>query len=113
MAATQLTIDYVKALNTKLSTIDKHGSYTFDYTGGRNYDRILLVRHEYRRSLTDKSVHAFVDRKTGKLIKSATWKAPQKNADGSLSARYDLSTPDGFQKAIDVADTSGWYLLAT
>lgn len=111
MAVAQVTIDYTKALNDKLSNIDEHGSATFDYSGGRSYDRIFIVRHEYRRKLTSSSVHAFVDRKTGGLIKSATWKAPQKNADGSLSVRYDLSTPEGFAKAIDAADFSGWYLL--
>jgi hypothetical protein len=112
MEAIQATIDYVSALNAKLGEIDQYGSRTFDYKGGRVYDSIWVVTHEYRRSLTNNGIHAFVDRKTGGLIKSATWKAPQKNSDGSLSVRYDLSNDAGIQKALDAADMAGFYLLA-
>lgn len=112
MQPIQVTIDYVKALNDKLSEINDDGSRTFDYKGGRSYDSIWLITHEYRRNLTSTGIHAFIDRKTGKLIKAATWRAPQKNSDGTLSARYDLSTPEGFKTAIDASETSGFYLLA-
>lgn len=112
MKPIEATIDYTTALNSKLGTIDKHGSRTYDYQGGRSYDKIWVIHHEYDKNHTQRSIHAFVDRVTGGLIKAATWKAPQKNSDGSLSVRYDLSTPEGFQEAVDAADNYGYYLLA-
>lgn len=110
MQPIQATIDFTKGLNDTLSTIDQYGSRTYDYNGGRTYDRIFVVSHEYRRDLTQKSVHAFVERSTGALIKAAGWKAPQKNADGTLASRYDLSTPEGMQEALDAAQKSTSYL---
>lgn len=111
MKPIESTIDYTTALNTKLGTIDKNGSRTYDYQGGRSYDKIWVVHHDYATNHTRRVIHAFVDRKTAGLIKAATWKAPQRNSDGSLSIRFDLSTPEGFKKAIDIADNYGVYLL--
>lgn len=111
MQASKETIDFVKALNAKMGEVTETHSYTFDFVGGRNYDKIVHIYCEFTRDVPKQSrVHAFVDRKTGGLVKAATWKAPQKNSDGTLSVRYDLSTPEGFQKAVDSADRSGAYL---
>lgn len=112
MKPVEATIDYTTALNAKLGTINKHGSRTYDYQGGRSYDKIWVVRHDYKTNHTQRYIHAFVDRATGGLIKAASWKAPQKNSDGSLSVRFDLSTPEGFQEAVDSSDDSGFYLLS-
>lgn len=94
------TTAFVRGLN------DKIAGYTFGVEPGRRFDKIV------QRAMggEQRSVHAFVDRATGALIKPATWKAPQKNADGSLSVRYDLSNPRDFQIAINAAEFSGGYL---
>ncbi len=56
-------------------------------------------------------VHAFIERETAKLIKAAGWKAPAKDKNGP-AYRYDLSTPEGFLKAVLNADPYGAYLYA-
>lgn len=70
-----------------------------DVVHGRVYDKIIH----------DHGVHAFVVRKTGELVKPATWKAPQKGING-LAVRYDLSDPEDARKAIMAADLYGGYL---
>lgn len=111
MQAKQATIDFVTGLNARLAEITKDYSYTFDYQAGRSYDRIMLVYSLFGNEKHSRtSGHAFVDRATDGLVKMATYKAPQKNADGSLAIRYRLDTPERMQKAIDAADMSGHYL---
>ena len=113
MKAKQATIDFVAGLNARLGEITKDHSYTFDYEPGRSYDRIVLVYSLFgNESHSRRSGHAFVDRATDSLVKMATYRAPQKNADGSLAIRYRLDTPEQMQKAIDAADMSGSYLYA-
>ena len=52
--------------------------YEFYPETGRKYHKIIMVANGSR------SVHAFVDKKTGEVYKSASWKAPAKGV------RYDL-----------------------
>jgi len=44
---------------------------------GRKYLKIVMVNNQ-------RSVHAFVDRKTGELYKPAGWKSPAKHVRGQL-----------------------------
>ena len=53
--------------------------YEFYPETGRKYHKIIMVD-----SSGGRSVHAFVDKKTGEVYKSASWKAPAKGV------RYDL-----------------------
>jgi hypothetical protein len=46
--------------------------YNFTFETGRKYHKIIMNANGSR------SVHAFVDKKTGSLLKSASWKAPAK-----------------------------------
>jgi hypothetical protein len=91
---------------------------TYDFVGwinslprGRNGERVpegyhygidegqryLKIWHTYNG--TGKSVHAFVDKRTGDLLKAAGWKAPAKGARGNVlgdrldevKARFDWS----------------------
>lgn len=95
MDIVETTREYTAELNQKFLS-----DYEFTTIAGRKYDRIMT---EHRRH-GGKSVHAFVERSTGYLYKPASLTKP---ADG---ARYDLSTMEGFTKAIIAADAYGSYL---
>ena len=85
----------------------RHGErYTFAVVPGRKFDKIL---QSYGKTGHHGSVHAFVERATGKLIKPASWSSPQKGVNG-LAYRYDLSTPEGFARAVEKSDPYGSYL---
>ena len=73
---------------------------------GRRFDRIIYTNG------TQTFVYAFVERATGKLVKNSGWKAPAYYSDGSLASRYDLSTPEGFEKAVVEAERHGGQLYA-
>lgn len=79
----------------------------FQVQRGQKFDRIVQV-HEG--DMYGGSVHAFVERSTGKLVKAAGWKAPAKRTNGELQSKFDLSTPSGFNAAVDAADPYGSYL---
>ncbi len=81
--------------------------YTYEVERGQKFDRIV---QQYQGS-PQRSVHAFVEKSTGKLIKAASWKAPAKDKNG-LAYRYDLSTPEGFLEALYNSSFSGGYLYA-
>ena len=53
---------------------------TLDYSSGRRYHRVL-VRGLYER---EGSAFCFVDKKTGDVLKAASWKAPAKGARGNI-----------------------------
>lgn len=82
--------------------------YIYDVQSGQKFDKIVQHREG---DIYGGSVHAFVERSTGKLIKAAGWKAPAKDKNG-LAYRYDLSTPEGFLEALYNATFSGGYLYA-
>lgn len=98
MIVSETTQAFVEALNQKLA----NENFRIEATAGRNYDKIINVsvfnNHESR------SVHAFIDRKTGGLLKAAGWAAPAKGV------RFDLSTPEALGKAVHRADKFGSYL---
>ncbi|MBC9704889.1 MAG: hypothetical protein H9W81_07915 [Enterococcus sp.] len=95
MIATPISNEFAAALD------EKFGNDTNITTmGGRRYDRIVKTHSVYG----GKSVHAFVERETGKLFKASGWAAPAKGF------RFDLSTEEGFRKAIEAADPYGSYL---
>lgn len=82
--------------------------YIYEVIRGQKFDKITQHREG---DTYGGSVHAFVERATGKLIKAAGWKAPAKDKDG-LAYRYDLSTPEGFLEALFNSTFSGGYLYA-
>jgi hypothetical protein len=83
--------------------------YVYDVERGQKFDKI--TQRDTYSSAGQLSVHAFVERSTGKLIKAASWKAPAKDKSG-LAYRYDLSTPEGFLEALYNSTFSGGYLYA-
>lgn len=82
-------------------------SYFFQVSRGRRFDKIVQspIGNTF-----GWSVHAFVERETGALIKSAGWNQPQKNSDGSFAVRYNLADEHDYKRAADSADPYGSYL---
>jgi hypothetical protein len=105
MAVSQVAVQFAEALAQKFE-----GEYLFSVDGGRKFDRIVQ-RSIVRGEVHGGSVHAFVEKESGKLCKAGGWSAPQKDKNGP-AYRYDLSTPEGFAQALDAADMFGGYLYA-
>ena len=71
--------------------------YDFVIESGRKYHKIVMVNNQ-------RSVHAFVDKKTGQVYKPAGWKSPAKHV------RYDLRLIKDREYLLERADWAGGYL---
>jgi len=80
----------------------KEGTCDYDFypETGRKYHKIIM------NAAGSRSVHAFVDKKTGEVYKSASWKAPAKGV------RYDLRIIEQREWLLENADWAGGYLYA-
>ena len=78
----------------------KNGKCDYDFTfeSGRKYHKIIM------NDGTQRSVHAFVDKKTGEVYKSASFKSPAKGV------RYDLRIIEQREWLLQNADWAGSYL---
>jgi hypothetical protein len=74
--------------------------YDFIFESGKKYHKVIMVANGSR------SVHAFVDKKTGEVYKSASWKSPAKGV------RYDLRLIADREWLLEHADWAGGYLYA-
>lgn len=74
--------------------------YEFIIESGRKYHKIIMVANGSR------SVHAFVDKKTGEVYKSASWKSPAKGV------RFDLRIIEQREWLLENADWASSYLYA-
>ena len=72
--------------------------YEFYPETGKKYHKIIMSANGSR------SVHAFVDKKTGQMYKSASWKSPAKGV------RYDLRIIEQREWLLQHADWAGGYL---
>ena len=92
------SVDYHEACIEDL----KNGQCGYEFTveSGRKYHKIMMSANGSR------SVHAFVDKKTGEVYKSATWKSPAKGV------RYDLRLIEQREWLFENADWAGSYLYA-
>jgi len=79
--------------------------YKFYPEEGRKYFKIIMEIPNENRD-PSRSVHAFVDRKTGEVYKSASWKSPAKGV------RYDLRLIEQREWLLKNADWAGGYLYA-
>lgn len=99
-----ITRRYVESLNKKFQgkgTPAGPIEFSSEYRGkhGRKYfDKIVLP------NLGGVTAHAFVDRQTGELYRAHSWAMPVDDA------RYDLTKPEDFILAIELADPYGNYL---
>ena len=85
---------YAKAVEAKLqeaySFMEEGKRPTIELETGRKYFKLVAVHPGQR------SVHSFVDRVTGDVLKAASWRGPAKGA------RYNLVTGlDGLLASID------------
>jgi hypothetical protein len=80
----------------------KQGTCDYDFypETGRKYHKIIM------NAAGSRSVHAFVDKKTGQVYKSASWKSPAKGV------RYDLRIIEQREWLLQHADWAGAYLYA-
>jgi hypothetical protein len=58
-----------------------------------------------------KGAHAWVEIETGNVIKSASWKSPQKGKNG-LAVRYNLFSEESREKLSERVDPYGGYLYS-
>ena len=93
---TDTGIKYHKEQIAKL----KQGISDYDFypETGRKYHKIVM------NAAGSRSVHAFVDIKTGQVYKSASWKSPAKGV------RYDLRLIEQREWLLQHADWAGGYL---
>jgi hypothetical protein len=75
--------------------------YQYIIENGNKYYKIVMIDCGGSRS-----VHAFVDRKTGEVYKSASWKSPAKGV------RYDLRIIEQREWLLENADWASSYLYA-
>ena len=81
----------------------RNGILPIDYVieSGKKYHKVIMVDGG-----SSRSVHAFVDKNTGEVYKSASWKSPAKGV------RYDLRLIADREYLLKNADWSGGYLYA-
>jgi hypothetical protein len=72
--------------------------YEFYPETGRKYHKVIMSANGSR------SVHCFIDKKTGEVYKSASWKAPAKGV------RFDLRIINQREWLLQHADWAGGYL---
>lgn len=93
-AESKWDVDY----NTKrIEEVKENPDYDFVIESGRKYLKIVMVNNQ-------RSVHAFVDRKTGEIYKPAGWQGPAKHVRGQLldsASREDI---------LERCDWAGGYL---
>jgi hypothetical protein len=99
------SVELGESVEHHLRKIDelKSGKSDIDYTieTGKKYHKVIFVDGGGSRS-----VHCFVDKNTGEVYKSATWKSPAKGV------RYDLRLIADREYLLENADWSGGYLYA-
>ena len=71
----------------------------FEIESGKKYHKIVMIS-----SGNARSVHCFVDKKTGDVYKSASWKAPAKGV------RFNLLLIKDREWLMQYADSLGGYL---
>ena len=85
--------------NQQIENIKNGDHYKFIIESGRKYHKIIMVTESGSRS-----VHAFVDKKTGELYKAASFKAPAKGV------RFDLRIIAQREDVLENCDWAGGYL---
>jgi len=84
--------DYIKKLQAGKC------AYDFTFESGKKYHKVIMSVNGSR------SVHCFIDKKTGEVYKSASWKAPAKGV------RYDLRIIEQREWLLENATWHGSYL---
>ena len=80
-------------------TIDAPDDYAYAIDGGRKFHKVWMSTESGNRS-----IHAFVDKKTGEVYKAASTKAPAKGV------RYNLLNPISREQMFERAGWNNGYL---
>jgi len=97
-------VEYHDACIAKLKNGECNYSYVIE--SGRKYHKIIMVIDNGPGRHVSRSVHAFVDKNTGEIYKSASWKSPAKGV------RYDLRLIKDREWLLENADWASNYLYA-
>ena len=89
-----------KVTEQRIAEIKNGDHYTYVIETGRKYHKIIMVTDNDSRS-----VHAFVDKKTGEMYMAASFKAPAKNG-----VRFDLRIIEQREFVLENCDWAGGYL---
>ena len=92
---------FANALNEKFQ------DYEFSVEAGIKFDKIVQRNRNRLNGYSNGSVHAFVERSSGDLIKAAGYKTPAKWKN-SWATQYNLV--NDFDRAVAEADQYGGYL---
>ena len=96
-------IKYTWQLCEALQRIDelKNGILPIDYVieSGKKYHKVVMIDGG-----SSRSVHCFIDKQTGSVLKSASWKSPAKGV------RYDLRLIADREWLFENASWCGGYL---
>ena len=84
----------------------KNGECNYDFIieSGRKYHKVIMVIDNGAGRSPSRSVHAFVDKKTGEIYKAASFRAPAKHV------RYDLRIIEQREWLLENATWHGSYL---
>jgi len=94
--------DYHENCIAKLKNGECNYSYVIE--SGKKYHKIIMVIDNGPERHIARSVHAFVDKNTGEVYKSASWKSPAKGV------RYDLRLIKDREWLLENATWCGGYL---
>jgi hypothetical protein len=100
------SVDYADVHESCIEKL-KNGDcdYSFIIESGTKYHKIIMeIDNGPNRMGPSRSVHCFINRKTGEVYKSASWKSPAKGV------RYDLRIIKQREWLLENADWAGGYL---
>lgn len=112
---------FVAAMNEKHGGMQAFGYRGYGVTAGKKYDKITHVEArknaEGEEELKATSVHAFINRETGALIKAASRNACAKRKDATTGEQVDavkaiLITEEDIANVVALSDKHGTYLYA-
>lgn len=104
LACAQSQVDYC---NSRIADL-RNGEcdYEFIIESGRKYHKIIMVIDNGPDRSPSRSCHAFVNMKTGSVLKSASWKSPAKGE------RYNLLNIEQREWLLQNASWCGEYLYS-
>lgn len=79
---------------------------SYEYQEGAKFIRVVQKESNQNHG----SAHAFVEKETGKLVKTASWSSPAKKKNGELQSKYNLLDDNSFELLIEQADIYGGHL---
>lgn len=118
---TIISQQFVAAMNEAFGGMQSFGYRGYGIVTGRKYDKIthteVRKNAEGEEELKNTSVHAFINRETGALIKAASWNAPAKRKNPTTgvmgeAVRTILTNEEDIAAIVKVADKHGSYLYA-